>query len=267
MICVYGLAYRMVDVVRSSVTSILREAGEPIALTVVHNACDDARRDREIRDAMLRLIERGVRVRGVVGWLDVNLYRYVRLANNALDAGLYETWRRDRQWAALRYHAGLASLDGGEEFVVMTDLDLTVPATDDYGRQTAWASRTRAHLIQRSATRQRVYAACAYGLDMINYVPPNAGHDEFGTNAGLWLMAMRTDLLTTFPTDRVVLDVEICERARAAGGFAFVPGAQLYHHGWDVWRDDPAYWAQKVAGVPWGTWIEPEIVEVVGAPL
>jgi hypothetical protein len=99
----------------------------------------------------------------------------------------------------------------------------------------------------------------AYDLDPINYVPPNSGHLEsieftidqrtgiyLGASSGIWLLLVHKHIAdkldVCYPTY-----IE-CALHNWTPQLGFLYGRmreQMYHLGWDAWKDDPEYFEQK----------------------
>lgn len=114
-----------------------------------------------------------------------------------------------------------------EDFFIFTDLDLIVPEGCD------WISKVREAMKE--------YKLCGFSLSRENYVPPNGGHLEVGF--GYWLMGIRTDFFMEYcPRGENLLDTEW---RGAAGPSSYQIPDRLYHLGWDLYKDDPAYFEEK----------------------
>lgn len=241
MIHVYGLAYGVADYVRRSVASIIETAGLPISLTVIENpSCATPEIERDMRT----FVQTG------------DVYRYVQLKENVRGSAYLDLTDR-----YLARDAGAVHED--HAFVVWTDLDLLVPHLT-----MGWAEQLRyvmegGHVFGMGggpSYRLRVPPdIAAFGLDLANYVPPNTGHVDVANRSGVWLMAIRRSFLAGLDRGKVTLDGELCSRAESGRGFMQIPHPRLYHLGWDLWRDAPWYWQEKVAGVPWDRYARPEI--------
>lgn len=245
MIHVFGLAYGVADYVARSVDSIVETAGEEICLTVIENP---SRATPEIEAAMRARVADG------------RVYRYVQLAENVLASAFL-----DITDLYLERDAGVVY--SAHDFIVWTDLDLLVPK-----RPIGWATQLSyviggGHVFnERTGVSYRLRQPpdlAAFSLSLENYVPPNGGHLDVPNRSGVWLMGMRRSFFATLERERVHLDVMLCVRAEERGGFHQVPYPKLYHLGWDLWRDAPWYWEQKVAGTPWDTYRKPVVATVV----
>lgn len=152
---------------------------------------------------------------------------------------------RIQQFVAASSNSKAAGLDWAyrefppdEDLFVFTDLDIVVPRGLDWVRLLREAHKT--------------YCCVGWGLDPSNYVPPNSGHSDDGF--GIWLVGLSRRFFDQhYPPGRVVVDSYL--RTYASVGAVKLP-QRLYHLGWDVWKDDPVYWQQKVAGVDW--WKNPD---------
>lgn len=118
--------------------------------------------------------------------------------------------------------------DDSENFYVTTDLDLIVP------EGIFWNELTRNAMLTHELS--------GYKLSLVNYVPPNDGHTEMG-GFGNWLMAIRKGFIEReFPNRQNIVDFEL--GLRASDSKYQIP-VELYHQSWDLWKEDPNYFADK----------------------
>lgn len=211
-VSVYGLSYQMPEYISKSLPSMLANLHEEVCFTVVDNKTENS---AEIFSIVKPFIDSG------------KVKRYVQLAGN------------DKLNAFNRVFA-LYPPDESETFFVFTELDLIVGEFD-------WVRETR--LMQKSAILS------GFKLGISNYVPPNGGHIDDGISVGFWLMGLNTKAFKNM-MDRHNLWKHPVQDYKVRG-FMSQQGKQarsnkeLYHLGWDLWKDDEAYFARKVAGVKW----------------
>ena len=122
--------------------------------------------------------------------------------------------------------------DDSEDFFVFTDLDVTV----DFD----WIAELR--------NNQAIVRG--FSLSLINYVEPNGGHNpDFGF--GTWLMginrwAFENSYLDKFPyVDSLLL------HTLQDHGLILRSPKELYHLGWDLWKDYPNSFDEKKKGTNW----------------
>lgn len=104
-----------------------------------------------------------------------------------------------------------------------------------------WGHQVAQVLSQKS----RTHGVVGFGLDNVNYVPPNSGHCD-GSNFGVWLMSFRmadTQKLNSMPT--AFTDGYILRHLQPCGRLY---NTNLLHLTWDAWRDFPEYWEKKNVG-------------------
>lgn len=215
MIHVYGVCWRMPDYVRRTVESLHRNASEPFRLVVVDN-----------KSANSGAIATWAEAEVARGGVDLFLGLEDNIYGNALRTG-YE----------------LSPPDESADFFVFTDLDLVVPDGLD------WIAETR------RMQADPALAVSGFSLSLANYLPPNSGHDPDpnGHAMGVWLMGVKRALYDAhYPDELPLVD---CLLLNTLGRHGRIERSrrELYHLGWDIPRDDPAYWQLKLAGVPWRT--------------
>jgi hypothetical protein len=129
--------------------------------------------------------------------------------------------------------------DADETFSVFTDLDLLV----DFK-----------HWLFDTLDRQSKYAVTGYSLSLDNYVPPNGKHDPVHGMGG-WLMGINSKFFESRILDKIpFVDSLILNETRRAGLDWHRSPKELYHMGWDLWKDDPEYFQTvKVPGTDWIT--------------
>lgn len=120
--------------------------------------------------------------------------------------------------------------DKSHDFFVFTDLDVVVPEGLNW--------------LEKVTEAMRHHDLCGFSLDTVNYVPPNGGYSPIGF--GCHLMGIKMDFFTTyFKRGSSFLDVEL----RAWANRPFQIPETLYHLGWDIWKVDTEYFADKVKGI------------------
>jgi predicted SAM-dependent methyltransferase len=125
-----------------------------------------------------------------------------------------------------------------EDFFVFTELDLVVPDGLD------WIKEIR-------DLRKQGAVDCGFSLDLSNYVPPNHGHssDESGNAMGIWLVGVDRRIFESFPKGGRFNDA-ILHQFMESRGKKIRSRKQLYHLAWDLWKEDPEYWALKTTPQP-----------------
>jgi hypothetical protein len=127
------------------------------------------------------------------------------------------------------------------DIIVFTDLDVLVPDGVD------WVEEALSRLAFPEV------GLVAFDLNLINYTPPNFGQyvaEEFSNRygayigpSGAWLIVMRRTDADRFIRDNdITLDHNLMESVEIA---LRLP-VELYHLGWDAWKDDDDYWQLKV---------------------
>lgn len=118
-----------------------------------------------------------------------------------------------------------------EDIFVITDLDVLA--------KPGWLQELRKGL----ATKE----VAGFHLEMDNYVSPNIGFSDKGF--GTWLMGISTNLYNRYleihdhHQDSVLLQL-------AKDDF-YKSEINLTHLGWDIWKDYPEYWKEKLEPIDW----------------
>jgi len=213
MIHVYGLGWRMPEYIKKSTESILKNASEPINFTIIDNL---SHKSTEIIDWAKNMKAEG------------KINNIVSLKENILGLG---------------YIVGYEALppDDSEDFFVFTDLDLIVPDGLD------WIAETR------KAREDKKIIITGFGLGLSNYTDtPNYGHnpDPDGHAMGMWLMGINRKIFDAHYSSPWFTDGTLTNTLKKHGT-NFRIRKDLYHLGWDLWRDDIEYWEMKKKGVNW----------------
>lgn len=118
-----------------------------------------------------------------------------------------------------------------EEFFVFTDLDVVVSFD--------WISKLKLAFNQG-------YNIAGFTLATANYVPPNSGHNPDGI--GSWLMGIRKEAYERLPKDVAYVDSYLRHMLAPCKQYK----DELYHLGFDIWKDCPEYWEKhKTVAQPW----------------
>ncbi len=127
--------------------------------------------------------------------------------------------------------------DDSEKFFIFTELDLIVKGFD-------W--------IQETRRMQETANLSGFKLSQENYVPPNQGHVEDGISVGFWLMGLNTQKFYQVMNQSNGWNHPVQDhRLRSLMGTKARSDKELYHLGWDIWKDDPEYFDRKLKGIDW----------------
>ena len=207
MIYVYGLSYRVASYAKKSLDSIIANASEPIRIIVGDNPSPKS-------------IE------------TVSLLQEYKAGHKISSYLLFEKNIKTR--AFLKMYQALPP-DDECDFFVFTELDLVVPTGLDW--------------IQELKAMRRLGAVdCGFSLSLSNYVPPNSGHDPDlnGHAMGIWLLGIDNLIFRkTYPMNGPFTDT-LLHAHMSQFGKKIRSRKELYHLGWDLWRDDPDYWKLKL---------------------
>jgi hypothetical protein len=100
--------------------------------------------------------------------------------------------------------------------------------------------------------RKTGHKLCGFKLSLENYVPPNGGYAQDGRSSGYWFLGVDKYIFDWFrPQKRALSDHEIRGMFVSHGHQPYQSFKELYHFGWDVWKDDKDYWKRKEKGVKW----------------
>lgn len=134
------------------------------------------------------------------------------------------------------------------DFFILTDLDVVVPSGADW-------------LGEIIRARQEGNIMTGFPLNPVNYVPPNGGHSDNGF--GCWLMGVDTNVyINTYPKHWNIVDGKLIQQHMFYGKVKRINEISLYHLGWDLWKTDESYFAQKVreqGAVPQFVWEVPDL--------
>lgn len=212
-ISVYGLSYLMPEYILKSLPSMLDNTTEKLCFTVIDNKTKNS---EEIFSIIKPLVDCG------------KVKRYIQLSGNDMLNGF------NRGYA-------LFPPDRSEDFFVFTELDLIVRGFD-------WVAETR--------RMQSKAILSGFKLSDENYVPPNKGHMEDGISVGFWLMGLKTTqfnkvMSSVYCMNQPVQDYKIRTMMSTQGKITRDNDHELYHLGWDIWKDDPEYFDRKLKGIDW----------------
>lgn len=123
------------------------------------------------------------------------------------------------------------------DFFIFTDLDLVL--TDHL-----WLDKLKDKMEHVSLSAAR--------LSLVNAGPPNGGHRADDQGFGFWLMGVKRRFydLHAMTNTNSTQDCHLLTLAGQFGGYAKYD-TELYHLGWDLWRDDPDYFNEKARGINW----------------
>lgn len=125
--------------------------------------------------------------------------------------------------------------ESSEGFSVITDLDV-IPDFD-------WLKALR-------ASYNTEHILTGFGLKTENYVSPNSGFDLNGF--GSWLMGVDSNIYKEYCKKyKFHLDSQVIQFFQSKGRILKYDNPKLYHLGWDLWKDDPEYWQEKLKGIDW----------------
>lgn len=230
MISLFGLTYRRPEYLVKSLDSIIRTASEPLEITVIDS---HSHRSPEILEILQSYLEQS------------KIKRYISCKKNCRGYGF--------QWA-------FKNFTPKHSLTFLTDLDVIVPS---YGEGLVggsdWISATkRVHGFGGFSV-----ALTSFPLDPVNYVPPNSGHLDSYDGLSYWLMGIDTTIYHNYVinnpnADLLTLDsnlVSFFRRFTTVKRMDQDPSTRsfikLYHQAWDLWKDDPDYWSDKVKGINW----------------
>jgi hypothetical protein len=125
-----------------------------------------------------------------------------------------------------------------EDFFVCSDMDLILPANYDWIRS-----------IRNSMKR---HVICGHSLSPENYLPPNRGWGREGNVFGMYFVGIKKCVFNSWPANKNIQDVLLLKHAERFGSRQKIL-TELYHLGWNIPKDCPAYWQEKLAGVDWQT--------------
>lgn len=102
--------------------------------------------------------------------------------------------------------------------------------------------------IKEARRIQDYVEVSGFSLKTDNYVPPNSGFDQNVREFGTWLMGIDPD---PYFFSNLHLQPHLDSNLLKTLGSYDKSPMQLTHLGWNIWKDDPEYWQEKVKGVDW----------------
>lgn len=214
MITIYGLSFWSLNYLKKSLNSIIKNASEPIKIIVGDNK---SKNSKEIKNYLIEMGE----------------------SDKIHNAIFFEENIRTKAFLQM-YNIVNPSIE--DDFFVFTELDLVVPDGLD------WIKEIR-------KMRNQSAIDCGFSLSLENYIFPNGGHnpDPNGNEMGIWLLGLDRKIFhENFPKNGKLTDGQIHNFFRTRGKI-IRSRKELYHLGWDIWKDEPEYWKFKEAGANGGT--------------
>jgi hypothetical protein len=208
MIHVYGLCYRILDYAKKTVDSLRETASEDFHLTCVEGKSCNSEKFLNWGNESLK---------------NKKIQRFITSSTNCRGYGFH--------WAIKNFKP-----DNSEDFFILTDLDLLIPKNVDW--------------IKEIRKKMKENAICGFTLSNKNYVYPNyKWHKNRNIEEklfGCWLMSLNTKIFLNIyeKYDVSLRDSDIIRRMSKHGKRDII-NSELYHLGWDAWKDDKDYWEDK----------------------
>lgn len=227
MIYAYALCYYCLEYTERFIDSLVDNATEPIHLTIVENKSE---RSAEIEASMCHRVELG------------RVQTYIQFEENLM-------------LQALRYGYRLNPPGhDSDEFVMLTDSDVLFIGEIDCIGEIDWV-RMMKHAF--SFHDVGVMGWCSslsnfYDTPNRDFGELRAWFDEergfsMDTNFGGYFVCIRKRTLDGFmETDLAVADAVMLGYAQSLGLRTGRFETEIYHQGWDSWRDYPEYFKEKV---------------------